>query len=72
VRDKGQSLGSSSHWIMNAVISLIFPILAKSSGGIPFAFFAVMMVLQFFVVLFIYPETKGISLEQLQRKLGII
>jgi hypothetical protein len=31
-----------------------------------------MMVLQFFVVLFIYPETKGISLEQLQRKLGII
>jgi len=72
VRDKGQSLGSSSHWIMNAVISLIFPILAKSSGGTPFAFFAAMMVLQFFVVLFIYPETKGISLEQLQRKLGII
>src|ERR1700730_2074825 len=72
VRDKGQSLGSSSHWIMNAVISLIFPILAKSSGGLPFAFFAAMMVVQFFVVLLIYPETKGISLEQLQRKLGII
>jgi MFS family permease len=72
VRDKGQSLGCSSHWIMNALISLIFPILAKSSGGTPFAFFASMMVLQFFVVLFIYPETKGISLEQLQRKLGII
>ena len=72
VRDKGQSLGSSSHWIMNAAISLIFPILAKSFGGIPFAFFAAMMVLQFFVVLFIYPETKGVSLEQLQRKLGII
>jgi sugar porter (SP) family MFS transporter len=72
VRDKGQSLGSSSHWVMNALISFIFPILAKSSGGTPFAFFAAMMVLQFFVVLFIYPETKGISLEQLQRKLGII
>lgn len=72
VREKGQSLGSSSHWIMNALISFIFPILAKSSGGTPFAFFAAMMVLQFFVVLFIYPETKGISLEQLQRKLGII
>ena len=72
VREKGQSLGSSSHWVMNALISFIFPILAKSSGGTPFAFFAAMMVLQFFVVLFIYPETKGISLEQLQRKLGII
>ncbi len=71
VRAKGQSLGSSSHWIMNAIISLIFPILAKSSGGSPFAFFAAMMVLQFFVVLFVYPETKGISLEQLQHKLGI-
>lgn len=71
VRSKGQSLGSSSHWIMNAIISLIFPILAKSSGGTPFAFFAAMMALQFVVVLFLYPETKGITLEQLQHKLGI-
>ena len=71
VRAKGQSLGSSSHWIMNAIISFLFPVLAKYSGGMPFAFFAVMMVVQFFVVLFLYPETKGISLEQLQRKLGI-
>ncbi len=71
VRAKGQSLGSSSHWIMNAIISFLFPVLAKYSGGMPFAFFAAMMVLQFFVVLFLYPETKGISLEQLQRKLGI-
>jgi SP family arabinose:H+ symporter-like MFS transporter len=71
VRSKGQSLGSSSHWLMNALISLLFPILAKYSGGLPFAFFAAMMVLQFLVVLFVYPETKGISLEQLQRKLGI-
>ena len=71
VRSKGQSLGSSAHWIMNSVVSLVFPILASRSGGIPFAFFAGMMVLQFFVVLFFYPETKGITLEQLQRKLGI-
>jgi len=56
---------------MNAIISLIFPILAKASGGVPFAFFAAMMVLQFVVVLFVYPETKGITLEQLQHKLGI-
>ncbi len=71
VRSKGQSLGSSAHWVMNALISLVFPILARYSGGLPFAFFASMMILQFFVVLFIFPETKGISLEQLQRKLGI-
>jgi len=71
VRAKGQSLGSSSHWIMNAAIAFTFPQLAKSSGAYPFVFFAAMMVLQFFVVLFFYPETKGVTLEQLQYKLGI-
>ncbi len=71
VRAKGQGLGSSSHWVMNALIAFIFPQVAKTSGGAPFLLFGVMMVLQFFVVLFFYPETKGISLEQLQHKLGI-
>ena len=71
VRAKGQSLGSSSHWIMNALISGVFPVVAKSSGAYPFVFFAAMMVLQFFVVLWIYPETKQFSLEQMQRRLGI-
>ena len=71
VRAKGQSLGSFSHWFMNALISLIFPSMAAASGGYPFVFFAAMMVLQFFVVLFVYPETKGISLEEMQKKLGI-
>ena len=71
VRAKGQSLGSSSHWIMNAIISGTFPVLAKYSTGAPFVFFAAMMVLQFFVVLFFYPETKGYTLEQMQHKLGI-
>jgi sugar porter (SP) family MFS transporter len=71
VRAKGQSLGSSSHWITNALIAYIFPQVAKSSGGAPFLLFGVMMVVQFFVVLFFYPETKGVSLEQLQQKLGI-
>jgi sugar porter (SP) family MFS transporter len=71
VRAKGQSLGSFSHWFMNALISGIFPLLAASSGGYPFVFFSLMMVLQFFVVLFFYPETKGVSLEQMQKKLGI-
>ncbi|AXC12866.1 Arabinose-proton symporter [Acidisarcina polymorpha] len=71
VRSKGQSLGSSSHWIMNAAIAYTFPLLAKSSGAYPFVFFSAMMVLQFFVVLFAYPETKGVTLEQLQHQLGI-
>ena len=66
VRAKGQSLGSSSHWITNAIISLVFPIMAKSSGAYPFVFFAVMMVIDFFLVLAYYPETSGISLEQVQ------
>jgi sugar porter (SP) family MFS transporter len=71
VRAKGQSLGSFSHWIMNFLISLIFPLMAASSGAYPFVFFAAMTVLQFFVVLFFYPETKGVSLEEMQRRLGI-
>jgi len=71
VRAKGQSLGSFSHWIMNALISWTFPLMAASSGGYPFAFFSAMMVVQFFVVLFFYPETKGISLEEMQKKLKI-
>jgi MFS transporter, SP family, arabinose:H+ symporter len=71
VRSKGQSLGSSSHWVTNAIISLIFPVMAKSSGAYPFLFFAAMMVIDFFLVLFYYPETSGISLEQMQHKLGI-
>jgi len=72
VRAKGQSLGSLSHWLMNALISGVFPLLAAASGGYPFVFFSLMMGLQFFVVLFVYPETKGVSLEQMQKKLGIV
>ncbi len=71
VRAKGQALGSSSHWIMNALIAYTFPQLAKSSGAYPFVLFAAMMVAQFFVVLFFYPETKGVTLEQMQHRLGI-
>jgi len=71
VRAKGQSLGSFTHWIMNALISGIFPVLAATSRGGPFVFFAVMMVVQFFVVLTTFPETKGHTLEEMQQKLGI-
>ncbi|MBI3645651.1 MAG: sugar porter family MFS transporter [Acidobacteriales bacterium] len=69
VRAKGQSLGSFTHWFMNALISGVFPALAAKSKSIPFVFFAAMMVLQFAVVLFTYPETKGVSLEEMQKKL---
>jgi SP family arabinose:H+ symporter-like MFS transporter len=71
VRAKGQALGSSAHWIMNAIIAYTFPQLAKSSGAYPFVFFAAMMVVQFFVVLFFYPETKRVTLEEMQHRLGI-
>ena len=56
---------------MNALISGIFPIMAASSGGFPFVFFALMMVVQFFVVLWWYPETKEVSLEMMQKRIGI-
>jgi MFS transporter, SP family, arabinose:H+ symporter len=71
VRAQGQSLGSLSHWLMNAAISFAFPTLAAWSKSIPFMFFSAMMVLQFFVVLFIYPETKGVTLEEMQKKLKV-
>jgi SP family arabinose:H+ symporter-like MFS transporter len=71
VRAKGQSLGSTTHWVMNAAISGLFPVLAARSGAVPFMFFSAMMVVQLFVVLSLYPETKGVSLEELQKKLGI-
>jgi SP family arabinose:H+ symporter-like MFS transporter len=71
VRAKGQSLGSSTHWIMNTVTSCIFPLLAAYSAAIPFIFFAVMAAVQFVVVFLVFPETKGASLEEMQRKLHI-
>lgn len=71
VRAKGQSLGSFTHWFMTAVLSWIFPLLSAHSAAVPFGFFSIMMVVQFFVVLFLFPETKGISLEDMQKKLGI-
>jgi len=71
VRAKGQSLGSFTHWFMTAVLSWIFPLLSAHSAAVPFGFFSAMMVIQFFVVLFVFPETKGISLEDMQKKLGI-
>jgi SP family arabinose:H+ symporter-like MFS transporter len=69
VRSKGQGLGSSTHWIMNGIITLLFPVVARYSKALPFTFFAVMMLVQFVTVAVAYPETKGYSLEMLQHKL---
>ncbi len=70
VRSKGQGIGASSHWTMNAIIALEFPVVVNyMSTATPFVFFAIMTVVQFVVVLLVYPETKGQTLEDLQRKL---
>ena len=70
VRSKGQGVGSASHWFMNAAIQLAFPVVVHSMNTeTPFVFFAAMTVAQFVVVLITYPETKGQTLEALQRKL---
>jgi sugar porter (SP) family MFS transporter len=70
VRSKGQGVGNASHWIMNTIIALTFSYVADVMGrGAPFIFFAGMTVVQFVTVLFTYPETKGQTLEALQRKL---
>ena len=70
VRSKGQGVGNASHWIMNTVIQMAFPVVVHSlNTETPFVFFALMTAVQFLVVLFIYPETKGQTLEALQRRL---
>ena len=76
VRALGQSFGASTHWVFAAIITLITPIFLDEKKGIfgdnpwpIFAFFAFMMVLQLIWVLTKVPETKGVSLEELEKKL---
>jgi MFS family permease len=70
VRARGQSLGSATHWVMNALVSSAFPAVAAYSKAGPFAFFALMMALQFVVVLVAFPETKGVALEEMAERLS--
>jgi sugar porter (SP) family MFS transporter len=70
VRAKGQSLGSSTHWIINALISWGFPIVASYSRAAPFVFFSAMMLLQLIVVVTFYPETKGVTLEEMEKRMA--
>lgn len=70
LRAFGQSLGSFTHWILAAVIANLFPFFAGTFGaGSIFVFFALMMVLQLIWVVFRMPETKGKSLEEIQKEL---
>ncbi|SEA87898.1 MFS transporter, sugar porter (SP) family [Chitinophaga terrae (ex Kim and Jung 2007)] len=74
VRSYGQSLGSSVHWIMAAIITSVFPFFANNPAIGPakiFLFFMVMMTAQLLWVLFRMPETKGVSLEEMEEKLGV-
>ncbi|OCX54378.1 MFS transporter [Mucilaginibacter sp. PPCGB 2223] len=72
VRAKGQTLGSSTHWIMAAIIAFSFPYLAETLGGaVTFSFFGTMMVLQLIFVWQLMPETKGKSLEQIETNILI-
>lgn len=70
VRAKGQTLGSTTHWVMAALIAFSFPYVAeKAGGGNTFLFFCVMMCVQLLFVWKIMPETKGKSLEQIEHTL---
>lgn len=70
IRSYGQSFGVSTHWILAAIIPSFIPFLFGFIGpGFVFSFFALMMVFQLLFVHFIMPETKGISLEDLSKKL---
>ena len=67
VRAQGQTLGSSTHWIMAAIIAFSFPFFAEKLGGaVTFSFFGTMMILQLIFVWRFMPETKGKSLEQIE------
>ncbi len=71
VRAKWQALGCFTQGFMCALIAWTFPMFAEKTGAHVFAFYAGMMVLQLIWVITMLPETKGIPLEEIQRKLGI-
>lgn len=74
VRSKGLSLGSFTHWALAAIVAQVYPVIVaipKIGLSIPFIIGGVMMIVQFFVVWFLFVETKGVPLEQLEEKLGV-
>ncbi len=72
-RAEGQSLGSFTHWIFAALLTSFFPSMVTAfAPGYVFLFFCGMMLLQLVWVKLMVPETKGVPLEQMQKKLGIV
>lgn len=74
VRSQGGSLGSFTHWIMAAIISWTFPVIVEGSpngGFYSFVFYSFMMLLSLIFIWRFIPETKGRTLEEIQRQLGI-
>jgi len=72
-RAAGQTLGSSTHWVFAALLTLFFPTMTKvMAPGMIFAFFCFMMILQLFWVRLMVPETKGVPLEEIQKQMGIV
>lgn len=71
-RAEGQTVGSSTHWILAAVLTTIAPkVFAVFPAGYIFSFFTIMMAVQLIWVKTLVPETKGVPLEQIQKQLGI-
>ena len=70
VRASGSAAVTCLVWVLCLGVSWSFPVVAAKSGAYAFGFFALMMVLQFVLVLRFLPETKGVSLEELQKRLG--
>ncbi|MEN6334959.1 MAG: sugar porter family MFS transporter [Phycisphaerales bacterium] len=71
IRASASALITSLLWLLDIAVTWSFPVLADMSGALVFVFFAAMMVLQFFLVLKYLPETKGVSLEDMQKQLGV-
>jgi len=71
-RAAGQSLGSTTHWVFAALLTTVFPLMvSRLAPGTIFLFFCAMMALQLVWVLAMVPETKGVPLEEMQRRLGL-
>lgn len=71
-RASGQALGSTTHWLFAALLTLAFPLMAeKLLPSIIFGFFAFMMVLHLLWAMFLVPETKGVPLEEMEDRLGV-
>jgi sugar porter (SP) family MFS transporter len=71
VRAKGQALGCFTHWFLCMIVSWAFPIVAESAGTWAFGFFAFMMAVQLVWAVFFMPETRGGTIEDIEKRLGI-